>query len=161
LTAATLDTRAGRNWRSLSDTAVSAQLLYDARPDWESLRRSVDFYEEGMMIWLEADTIIRNQTQGRKSIDDFCRLFHVGPNGPPQVKPYTLDSVTEALNKIAPYDWKSFFQSRVDRVGGDAPLGGIVAGGYRLVYSDRMTDAERASEQIRQNMDLEYSIGLK
>src|SRR5204862_2057409 len=33
LEAATLDNRAGREWRSLSDTAVAAQLLYDARSD--------------------------------------------------------------------------------------------------------------------------------
>jgi predicted metalloprotease with PDZ domain len=161
LSAASLDNRAGRNWRPLSDTAEAAQLLYDARPDWESLRRSVDFYEEGMLIWLEADTIIRRQTQGKNSLDDFCRVFHGGQSGPPQVKPYTLDSLTEALNGIVPYDWKSFFQSRVDRVGGGAPLEGIVAGGYRLTYTDDMTEAERASEQIHQNTDMEYSIGLK
>jgi predicted metalloprotease with PDZ domain len=161
LSAASLDNQAGRNWRSLSDTAISAQVLYDARPDWESLRRSVDFYEEGLLIWLEADTIIRKQTQGRKSLDDFCRVFHGGPSGPPQVKPYSLESVTEALNGIAAYDWKSFFTSRVDRVGGGAPLEGIAAGGYRLAYTDQMSEAERASEQIHQNTDLEYSIGLK
>src|SRR5207302_250663 len=107
------------------------------------------------------DTIIRKQTQGRKSLDDFCRVFHGGPSGPPQVKPYTFDSVSEALNGIAPYDWKMFFQSRVERVGGGAPLDGITAGGYQLAYADHMTEAERASEQIRQNTDLEYSIGLK
>ncbi len=161
ISAASLDNEAGRNWRSLSDTAVAAQLLYDARPDWESLRRSVDFYEEGMLIWLEADTIIRRQTQGKRSLDDFCRVFHGGISGPPQVKPYTLDSVSEALNGIAPYDWKTFFQSRVERIGGGAPLDGITAGGYRLAYSDHMTEAERASEQIRQDTDLEYSIGVK
>jgi predicted metalloprotease with PDZ domain len=160
LSAATLDNRAGRNWRSLSDTAVSAQLLYDARPDWESLRRGVDFYEEGMLIWLEADTIIRKQTEGKKSLDDFCRVFHGGQSGPPQVKPYTFDSLIEALNGIVPYDWKSFFQSRVDRVGGGAPLEGVVAGGYRLTFTDHMTEAERASEEIRQNTYLDYSLGL-
>src|SRR5262249_23668251 len=79
--AATFDNRAGRQWRSLADTAVAAQLLYDARNDWESSRRGVDFYEEGLLIWLEADTIIRKQTQGRKSLDDFCRAFYGGASG--------------------------------------------------------------------------------
>ena len=65
LTAASLDNRAGREWRSLADTAVAAQLLYNARADWDSERRSVDFYDEGTLIWLEVDTIIRQQS-GRK-----------------------------------------------------------------------------------------------
>src|SRR3989441_6293707 len=131
LNAANLDHRAGREWRSLADTAVAAQLLYEARTDWESMRRGVDFYDEGLLIWLEADTIIRKQTQGRKSLDDFCRVFHGAPGGPPQVKPYTFESVMEALNGVAPYDWKGFFDTRINAAGTDrAPLGGIEAGGY-------------------------------
>ncbi|HEY2381862.1 MAG TPA: M61 family peptidase [Terriglobia bacterium] len=161
ISAAELDNEAGRNWRSLLDTAVSAQLLYDARPDWESLRRSVDFYEEGALIWLEADTIIRTETRGRKSLDDFCRTFEGAPSGPPQVKPYTLDSLVESLNSIAPYDWKTFFQSRIEKVGGGAPLGGIVAGGYQLIYKDQLSDAQIAAEHSHGYTDVAYSIGLK
>jgi predicted metalloprotease with PDZ domain len=161
LNAASLDNEVGRNWRSLQDTSISAQLLYDARPDWESLRRSVDFYEEGALIWLEADTIIRKQTQGRKSIDDFCRSFAGPPAGPPQVKSYTLENVIETLNSIAAYDWKTFFQARVEKIGGGAPLGGIEAGGYRLVYRDQPSEAERASQQNHSYAGFEYSIGLK
>jgi predicted metalloprotease with PDZ domain len=161
MNAATFDNRAGRSWRSLADTAVAAQLLYDARPDWESSRRGVDFYEEGMLIWLEADTLIRRQTAGRKSLDDFCRVFYGGPSGPPLVKPYSFESLTETLNGIAAYDWKRFFQSRLERVGGGAPLDGIVNGGYRLAYNDHMSEAQRASELIRLNTGVEYSIGLR
>jgi predicted metalloprotease with PDZ domain len=161
LSAAMLDNRAGRSWRSLEDTSIAAQLLYDARPDWESLRRSVDFYEEGALIWLEADTVIRKQTQGRKSIEDFCRTFAGAPSGPPQVKPYTLDNVIETLNTIAPYDWKTFFHSRVDRIGGGAPLGGIVAGGYRLAFQDRPSQALRAAEENHEYTDVDDSIGLR
>jgi predicted metalloprotease with PDZ domain len=162
LDAATLDTRSGREWRSLADTAAAAQLLYDARTDWESSRRGVDFYSEGMLIWLEADTLIRKQTQGRKSLDDFCRAFHGGPSGPPQVRPYTLESLAESMNSVTPYDWKSFFDSRVNRTGTDrAPVGGIEGGGYRLIYSPIPSDAQRASEQIRQNTSVAFSIGLK
>jgi predicted metalloprotease with PDZ domain len=161
LSAASLDNEAGRNWRSLQDTAIAAQLLYDARPDWESLRRSVDFYEEGALIWLEADTAIRKQTKGRKSIDDFCRTFAGSPSGTPQVKPYTLENVIETLNGIAPFDWKTFFQSRVDKIGGGAPLGGIEAGGYKLTYRDQRSEAERATEENREYVGFEYSIGLK
>jgi predicted metalloprotease with PDZ domain len=162
LDAATLDNRAGRQWRSLADTAVAAQILYEARSDWESARRGVDFYDEGMLIWLEADTIIRRQTQGRKSLDDFCRAFHGGKNGPPEVRPYTFDSLTETLNGIAPYDWKNFFDSRINRTGTDrAPLGGVEAGGYWLNYVEKPSEAQRASEQIRENSSFDFSIGLK
>jgi predicted metalloprotease with PDZ domain len=162
LDAATLDNRAGREWRSLADTAVAAQLLYDARTDWESSRRGVDFYDEGMLIWLEADTIIRRETQGRKSLDDFCRAFYGAPDSMPVVKPYTLESVSEALSGIAPYNWKAFFDSRVNRTGTDrAPLGGIEAGGYRLAYVDKPSEAQRATEQVRPITSVAFSIGLK
>ena len=162
LTAANLDNRAGREWRSLADTAISAQLLYEARSDWESMRRGVDFYDEGLLIWLEADTIIRKQTQGRKSLDDFCRAFYGAPSGPPQVKLYGFDSVTEALNSIAAYDWHEFFEMRLNRTGTDrAPLGGVEAGGYHLTYVDHMSEAQSATEQIRPNISVGYSIGLR
>src|SRR5213078_1455188 len=162
LTAATLDNRAGREWRSLADTAIAAQLLYDARSDWESSRRGVDFYDEGMLIWLEADTIIRKQTQGKKSIDDFCRAFHGGSSGPPQVKPYTFENLTEVLNAIAPYDWTGFFESRLNATGTDrAPLGGVETGGYRLSYADKASDGEKTREQISRNVSVAYSIGLR
>ena len=162
LNAADLDHRAGREWRPLSDTAVAAQLLYEARTDWESTRRGVDFYEEGLLIWLEADTIIRRQTQGGKSLDDFCRVFHGAPDSPPQVKPYTLESVTEALNGIAAYDWKGFFDARLNRTGTDrAPLGGVEGGGYHVGYVDRLSEAQRSTEQVRQNFRVSYSIGLR
>jgi len=162
LTAASLDHRAGREWRSLADTAIAAQLLYDARTDWESLRRGVDFYDEGLLIWLEADVTIRKQTQGRKSLDDFCRLFYGPPGGPPQVKPYAFESIIEALNTVLPYDWKEFFETRLNRTGTDrAPLGGLEAGGYRLGYNEEPSAAQRATEQIRPGLSVAFSIGLR
>jgi len=162
MTAASLDHRAGREWRSLADTAIAAQLLYDARTDWESMRRGVDFYDEGLLIWLEADVIIRKQTQGRKSLDDFCRLFYGLPGGPPQVKPYAFENIVEALNTLLPYDWKGFFETRLNRTGTDrAPLGGIEAGGYRLAYVEQPSEAQRTTEQLRSNLSLAYSIGLR
>jgi predicted metalloprotease with PDZ domain len=162
LSAANLDNRAGREWRSLQDTAISAQILYEARSDWESIRRNVDFYDEGVLIWLEADTIIRRQTQGKKSLDDFCRAFYGAPSGPPQVKPYGFDGVAETLNTIAPYDWRGFFETRLNRTGTDrAPLGGLEAGGYHLVYAEQLSEAQRVTEQVRRNISVAYSIGLR
>jgi predicted metalloprotease with PDZ domain len=162
LDAATLDNRAGREWRPLADTAVAAQLLYAARTDWESLRRGVDFYDEGLLVWLEADTIIRKQSQGRKSLDDFCRAFHGGPSGPPQVKPYTFENLTEVLNTIVPYDWNGFFEARLNATGTNrAPLGGVEAGGYQLAYADKASDGQKARELISRNVSVAYSIGLR
>src|SRR5207302_3338660 len=81
----------GRTWRPLEDTAVAAQLLYAARSDWASWRRSVDFYDEGVLLWLDIDTLIRQKTRGKRSLDDFCRRFFGGDDTPAQVKTYTLD----------------------------------------------------------------------
>src|SRR5215467_7401835 len=149
LAAANLDNRAGREWRSLADTAISAQRLYEARRDWESIRRGVDFYDEGVLIWLEVDTTIRRLSQGKKSLDDFCHIFFGAPDGPPQVKLYTFESLTEALRNIAAYDWKAFFETRLNRIGTDrAPLGGIETGGYHLTYVDRMSASQTASEEF-------------
>src|SRR2546430_3143702 len=73
--AADLDNTPGRNWRPLSDTATAAQLLYDSRADGSSYRRSVDYYPEGSLIWLEADTLIRRESRGQRSLDPFIQSF--------------------------------------------------------------------------------------
>ncbi|HLK31984.1 MAG TPA: hypothetical protein VKT29_02775, partial [Terriglobales bacterium] len=160
LTAAAMDHRAGRIWRPLEDTAVSAQLLYEAPPEWTAWRRSADFYPESELIWLEADTIIRRQSGGRKSLDDFCREFEGPPSGPPEMKPYTLDDVVAALKQVAAYDWRGFFQARVMAVAPRAPLGGIEQGGWRLVYNDTPNELLQAGEQFRHGVDLSASIGM-
>ena len=100
-TAAELDNKYGRTWRPLEDTAVAAQMLYEAGGDYQSLRRSVDYYPEGTLIWLEADVMIRQLSKGAKSLDDFCRAFHGGASGAPALKPYNFDDVVAALNARA------------------------------------------------------------
>jgi len=136
LYAASLDQEPGRAWRSLEDTAVAAQVLYGAPSSWSSMRRGVDFYSEGLLIWLEADVTIRQKTQGQRSLDDFCHRFHGGTSGAPEVKPYDLDEIVRTLNDVAPNDWRGFFDTRVHRVLARAPMGGITAGGYRLTWSE-------------------------
>jgi predicted metalloprotease with PDZ domain len=154
-----LDHRPGREWRPLVDTAVAAQLLYGARPDWASWRREVDFYDESTLIWLEVDTIIRQQT-GNRSLDDFCKKFHGAPSGPPQVKTYTLDDVVAGLNDIVPYGWKHHLESRVNSTGSRAPLEGLENSGWRLVYVDKAPDTLRAREEAGKFVDLTTSLGL-
>ncbi|MGE5207268.1 MAG: M61 family metallopeptidase [Chlamydiota bacterium] len=160
LTAAAMDHRAGRIWRPLEDTAVAAQILYEAPREWTSWRRSADFYPESELIWLEADTIIRRQTHGRRSLDDFCRAFEGPPSGPPQMKPYTLHDVITALNQVAPYDWGGFFHSLVFAVSERAPLGGIEQGGWRLVYNDTPNELLQAEEKFSRGVDLSDSLGM-
>lgn len=159
-TAATMDHRSGRIWRNLQDTADAAALLYYSPKEWDSWRRSVDYYPEGELDWLWADSIIRQQTGGRKSIDDFCKLFHGAPSTPPMVKTYTFDDVVNALNQIAPYDWRGFWNLRLTNHGPGAPLGGIENTGWKLVYDETRSEIMRAWEYDHRAIDASYSVGL-
>ncbi|HEY2955758.1 MAG TPA: M61 family peptidase [Candidatus Eisenbacteria bacterium] len=161
LVAASLDNRPGRTWRPLIDTAVEAQLLYEASRMWESWRRGTDFYNEGLLIWLEADVLIRQQTRGAKSLDDFCRRFHGGASGAPKVVPYTFDDVVSTMNLIAPYDWRTFFTTRLESLSPHAPTGGITEGGWRMAWGDSVPGLLRSMESARKYVDLTYSIGMR
>ncbi len=164
LLAARLDHEPGRRWRPLQDTATGAPILYEAPPFWSNWRRTVDFYDEGVLIWLEADSIIRRQTENHKSLDDFCKLFHGAPSLPagqaPMVKPYTFDDVVNAMNQVAPYDWRGFFRTRLDSTAPHAPLGGIENSGWKLVYDEAESEVMKARESQQKTVDLTYSIGL-
>jgi len=157
---ASLDYTRGRSWRPLQDTADAAQLLYGAAPEFESWRRSVDYYPEGFLIWLDADTVIRQQTHGQKSMNDFCHLFHGGQNTPPMVKPYTFDDVVSTLNQVVAYDWRKFLRDRLDTYGPGAPLGGFTNGGWKLVYDENAGEFTKAMEKSRHAVDARFSIGL-
>ena len=160
LVAALLDHQRGRDWRPLADTTVAAHLLYYARPEGSSWRRGVDFYPEGELIWLEADVTIRERTGGKRSLDDFCQRFFGGESGPPRVVPYTFEDVLGALNDVAPFDWRRFFQQRVYSLNPRAPLGGIERGGWRLVYRDTPSDMLKNAEAGKKATDLSFSLGL-
>jgi len=159
LIAARLDQQPGRTWRPLQDTADNAQVLYEARSDWESLRRGTDFYDEGELLWLEVDVTIREQTHGAKSLDDFCKAFHGGESGKPSVKPYTFEDLVAALNAVAPYDWKTLLTTRLQSLDPRAPLGGIEHGGWKLVFTDEPGPLKESYDTARKRIDLRYSIG--
>ena len=159
LVAASLDNRPGREWRPLQDTADEAQLLYGARGDWGAMRRDVDFYDEGDLIWLEADVTIRGLTKGARSLDDFCKAFHGGTSGP-AVVPYTFDDVVAALDRVAPFDWRGFLTTRLTSLEPRAPLGGIEGAGWKLVYTDTPSPLQLAADRTRKQLDLRYSLGL-
>ena len=136
LTAARLDHLPGRTWRNLQDTADAAPQLYFTPQAWYSWRRGTDFYDEDTLNWLWVDVIIRQQSKGAKSIDDFCHLFHGAPSTGPALKTYTFDDVVSALNQVVAYDWRGFWTDRLTNHGPGAPLGGIEGGGWKLTYDE-------------------------
>jgi predicted metalloprotease with PDZ domain len=154
------DVQPGRTWRPLSDTAVAAQVLYGSPTAWESTRRSTDFYEESVLLWLEADSIIRQKTNNRASLDDFIRRFHGGTGGVAEVKPYTYDDLIANLNAVAPYDWRKHFDERLSSLSPRAPIGGITANGWQVVFNDTPNESIKATEERRKVIDLTYSLGL-
>ncbi len=160
-TAAEMDYRFGRRWRPLEDTAVDAQILYGSPIDYRNMRRSTDFYEEGVLIWLEADTTIRRLSHGAKSLDDFCRAFFGGPSGAPALQPYDFEDLVAALNAIQPYDWAGFFHRLVDEITTHAPLEGIGQAGWKVTYDGSRSEYWKAVEAEHKYIDLTYSIGMK
>jgi len=160
LIAASLSNRPGRSWRPLADTARAAYTLYGAPSEWKSWRRGVDFYAEGVLIWLEVDTQIRALSGNTKSLDDFCAAFFGGASGQPELKPYTYEQLTQALNEIAAYDWRKFFDERIYAVAPEAPLGGIDNAGWRLVYTEEPNLVQKDDDKTGETLDLRYSLGL-
>ena len=158
--AAGLEVNRGRTWRPLVDTAVEAQSLYEARAAWTHWRRGTDFYDEGLLVWLDADVTIRRLSNGQRSLDDFCHRFYGGPNQGPEVKPYTFDDVVKTLNEVQPHDWASFLRERVYAVRPHAPTDGIVNGGWRMAWADSVGPMHKADEEGGKNVIETYSIGV-
>jgi predicted metalloprotease with PDZ domain len=159
--AADLDHRPGRMWRPLIDTTIAAQLLYGAPEEFNSLRRGVDFYDEGWLIWLDVDTKVRELTNGAKSLDDFCKRFHGAPSTAPLVKTYTFDDVVATLNEMAPFDWRNFLLTRLNSTDFHAPLGGIERSGWKLAYQKIPNGFLKDAEQVRKVTEMGFSIGLE
>ena len=150
----------GRAWRPLQDTADEASLLYAARMDWEAWRRSVDVYEEGTLLWLEVDATIREKSKGTRSLDDFCRRFHGGKSGPPDLRPYTFDDVVNGLNEVVAFDWRGLLEKRLTSLAPDAPLQGLEMAGWRLAYGTEPSAFQRATDHRKKRFDLRASIGV-
>ena len=158
LIAAGLDHTPGRVWRNLQDTADAAPQLYFTSRAWHSWRRGVDFYDEDVLNWLWADVIIRQHSKGKKSLDDFCKLFHGAPSTGPMLKTYTFDDVVNTLNQVVAYDWRGFWTERLTNHGPGAPLGGIEGSGWKLVYDDTPSEMQRGGGA--HFTDATYSLGL-
>ena len=158
--AATYDAVAGRVWKPLIDTTNDPITAARAAEPWRDWQRSEDYYGEGLLIWLDADTLIRERSGGKRSLDDFAARFFGIDDGSWSELGYTFTDVVAALNAVEPFDWATFLNDRLTGHGPGAPLDGVTRGGYRLVYTDTMTDMARLADAAAKRIDLNYSIGL-
>ncbi len=164
--AANLDYTPGRDWRSTEDTAVAASILRGGNPAWMNWRRSQDYYMEGALLWLDADTLIRKMTGDKKSLNDFEKIFlGKGGNTGPLIVPYKFDELVEDLNAVVPYDWATFLRDRVYKINPHADSAGIEQGGYKLVYKDQPSATERMMSAggggRRGGLNTWFSVGLR
>ncbi|HEY1975891.1 MAG TPA: hypothetical protein VGG89_05085 [Candidatus Baltobacteraceae bacterium] len=127
----------GRNTTPLSDTTIGAPYYYCCASGWySSLRRTAgDFYGEGELVWLDVDTIIREQSHGAKSLDDYAKVFAGGISAP-KVVTYTRADIESYLNSVQPYDWHAFFQKYIYSIAPVPPTDELARAGYKLVYND-------------------------
>nr|WP_295670207.1 peptidase M61 [Sphingomonas sp.] len=157
---ASLDNRPARDWRPMIDTTNDPVMSQRKPKGWVSYERSEDYYNEGLLVWMEVDSILRKQSGGTKSIDDFARAFFGINDGDWGEVTYTFDDVVSTLNRIQPYDWNGLLKTRLTETGAPAPLKGFVDNGYKLSYTDEPTKAFKSSETAAKRTDLTYSIGL-
>ncbi|HEX8837732.1 MAG TPA: hypothetical protein VF748_12400 [Candidatus Acidoferrum sp.] len=151
----------GRTWRPLVDTAAAVPGTFGGGfggGGWANWRRGSDYYEEGELLWLQAATIIRDQSHGQKSLEDFFHIFYGGPNNGPELKPYTFDELVQTLNQVVKYDWAGFWNSRLTATSPDAPVAGIEASGWKLSFSPEPPVSGRASRRIS---DTTFTLGLE
>ena len=153
------DLAPGRQWRPLIDT-TNDPIISARRPKgWASWQRSEDYYNEGLMVWMEVDSMLRAKSGGTKSIDDFAKAFFGVRDGDWGELTYTFDDVASTLNGIVPYDWAGFLRTRLTETGQPAPIQGFANNGYKLVYAAEPTKYFKSLEKSR-GTDVSYSIGL-
>jgi predicted metalloprotease with PDZ domain len=164
-----LTLQAGRNWRTLEDTAVTSPLLRDYSTYWTYRRRDQDYYDEGAFYWLEADAVIRKESQGKVSLDDFCRKFFSknldGENADAEFIPYREIDLYRVLNEIHQHDWKQFFEKRVKSTQKSLNLRALAKSGYRLAYTNKMNEYQERLESeylyIDETRSLGFTVGPK
>jgi predicted metalloprotease with PDZ domain len=150
----------GRGWRPLIDTTNDPIIAQRAPQPWRSWQRSEDYYSEGLLIWTDVDRIIRQQSRGKRSLDDFARAFFGMRNRDYGELTYRFEDIVATLDRVQPYDWAAYLRARVYDLAVQPPLEGITAGGYALAFTDQPTDWFKSSEKRLKATDLTYSGGL-
>ncbi len=159
-TAARLDNVKGRQWRVLEDTTLDPIIAARRPKPWASWQRTEDYYQEGLMIWLEADAIMRRESNGTKGLDDFAKAFFGMKDGDWGVLTYNRQEVIDTLNSIVPWDWSGFLRDRVDKPTKEVTKGGLAIGGYRLVFNDTPNISILAGETAGKMVDQSFGVGL-
>jgi len=166
MSAASLDNEPGRNWRSTEDTSIASSIDRAPIAPWGNWSRGQSYYQEGELVWLDADTLIREKTGDKKSLTDFLHIF-LGKGGDtgPLIVPYDRKELIADLNEVLPYDWAMFLHERIDLPNPHTDLAGIERGGYKLVYTDKPSVAERMMSGARgprgTSVNVWYSLGFR
>ena len=150
----------GRAWRPLVDTTNDPIIAQRSPQPWRSWQRSEDYYSEGELIWIDVDRIIRQQSGGKRSIDDFARAFFGVRDRDWGELTYTFDTIVATLNQVQPYDWRGYLQRKVYDLAAQPPLEGITQGGYRINFTDEPTKWIKSAEKEGKNNNLTYSGGF-
>lgn len=161
-TAATFDHRAGRQWRNLQDTVYQGIVDFnDAPAAWENWQRGYDFYDEGILVWLDVDSRLRELSGSKRSLDDFARGFFGGSAGKSETKTYAFEDVVAGLRSVQAHDWATLLHERVDGHGPGAPLDGLARAGWKLVYNEEPNASIADVEGDQELDDFSFSLGLK
>jgi len=166
MSAADLDNKPGRDWRPTEDTAIAASILRGGAPVWANWKRGQDYYQEGELFWLDADTLIRQKSNNQKSLDDFQHIFlGKGGNTGPTIATYDRKELIADLNQVMPYDWATFIHEHIDNINPRADLAGIERGGYKLVYTGKPSPSEtimaKNGGRRARGLNVWYSLGLR
>ena len=162
-TAAMLSHRGGRLWRNLQDTTNEGAMGKSrSEPEWSSWQRGADYYAESVLIWLDADTLIREKSGGQRSLDDFARRFFGVQDGRVRPLTYRFEDVVAALNEVQPHDWTRFLRQRLDSHGPEAPLDGLARAGWQLAWAETPSEFQRHQDEASEHRqdDFSYSLGL-
>jgi predicted metalloprotease with PDZ domain len=162
--AAYLDNQSGRDWRSTEDTGIAASILRGGDQRWSNWKRGQDYYYEGLLVWMDVDTKIRQLTDNKKSLTDFQKIF-LGKGGStgPEIVGYEFPEIVKDLNEVVPYDWDKLLREKINGINPRADVDGITQGGYKLVYLDHQPPSARAGGAGRGmgTASLWYSIGIR
>jgi predicted metalloprotease with PDZ domain len=158
--AGNFDTEPGTQWRPMGDTATAAQLLYDAPSAWRSSRRSVDYYDASVFLWLDVDAELRAQSKSRLTLDDYVKHFYTGASGTPEVKPYGEQDVYDALAALARADWRGLVHRHLDLTGTAALMGGLERSGWKLAYSALPNPSIDARQIRKKAIYRQWSLGM-
>ncbi len=151
--------RPGMAWRNIWDTTNDPTIAQRASLPYRNYQMSEDYYSGGQLIWLAVDAKIRELTHNRRNLNNFARDFFGVDPGAWDINTYGFGDIVAALNKVAPYDWKDFLNTRLKGHGNLSRA--FDAEGWKLVYTDKPSDAVKVFEHRYHFVDLTYSIGIR